>query len=55
MYLLDTEVNPTSRPYRSRPQKPLLLLQDFLRRNRKVIQSGRKCRIQRVQQANIQG
>lgn len=38
MYLLDTEVNPTSRPYRSRPQKPLLILQDFLRRNRKVME-----------------
>ena len=38
MYLLDTDANPTSSRYRSRPQKPLLLLQEFLRRNRPVME-----------------
>ena len=38
MYLLDTDVNPSARTYRSRPQKPLLLLQEFLRRDKKVME-----------------
>ena len=38
MYLLDTDANPTAPKYRGRPQKPLLLLQEFLRRNRPVME-----------------
>lgn len=38
MYLLDTDANPSAPKYRGRPQKPLLLLQEFLRRNRAVME-----------------
>lgn len=38
MYLLDTDANPSAPKYRGRPQKPLLLLQEFLRRNRPVME-----------------
>ena len=38
MYLLDTDDNPRARSYRSRPQKPLLLLQEFLRRDREIME-----------------
>ena len=38
MYLLDTDENPKARSYRSRPQKPLLILQEFLRRGRRVME-----------------
>ena len=38
MYLLDTDENPKARSYRSRPQKPLLILQEFLRRDRRVME-----------------
>ena len=38
MYLLDTEYLPNHSSYRGRPQKPLLLLQEFLRRNRPVME-----------------
>ena len=38
MYLLDTEYLPNQSSYRGRPQKPLLLLQEFLRRDRAVME-----------------
>ena len=38
MYLLDTEYLPNHSSYRGRPQKPLLLLLEFIRRNRKVME-----------------
>ena len=38
MYLLETDFNPDRHRFRSRPQKPLLLLQEFLRRNQKVME-----------------
>ena len=38
MYLLDTEYLPSHSSYRGRPQKPLLLLQEFLRRDRAVME-----------------
>ena len=38
MYLQDTDYKPDQCGYRGRPQKPLLLLQDFLRRNRRVME-----------------
>ena len=38
MYLLDTDANPSAPRYRGRPQKPLLLLQEFLRRSRPVME-----------------
>ena len=38
MYLLDTDANPTAPKHRGRPQKPLLLLQDFLRRKQRVME-----------------
>ena len=38
MYLLDTDANPSAPRYRGRPQKPLLLLQEFLRRNRQTME-----------------
>ena len=38
MYLLDTEYLPNQSSYRGRPQKPLLLLQEFLRRDRRVME-----------------
>lgn len=38
MYLLDTEYLPNHSSYRGRPQKPLLLLQEFLRRDRAVME-----------------
>ena len=38
MYLLDTNENPSAAKFRGRPQKPLLLLQEFLRRDRAVME-----------------
>ena len=38
MYLLDTDYLPLKSSYRGRPQKPLLLLQEFLRRDRAVME-----------------
>jgi hypothetical protein len=38
MYLHETDAVPAAPKYRSRPQKPLLLLQDFLRRDRQVME-----------------
>ena len=38
MRLVETSFNPEQITYRGRPQKPLLLLQDFLRRNRRVME-----------------
>ena len=38
MYLLDTEYLPNHSSYRGRPQKPLLFLQEFLRRDRAVME-----------------
>ena len=37
MYLQDTDFIPDQSSFRGRPQKPLLILQDFLRRNRQVM------------------
>ena len=38
MYLLETDFMPAESSFRGRPQKPLLILQDFLRRDRPVIE-----------------
>ena len=38
MYLLETDYSPDQHSFRGRPQKPLLLLQEFLRRNRQVME-----------------
>ncbi len=38
MRLLETDFNPEQTCFRSRPQKPLLLLEEFLRRNRRVME-----------------
>ncbi len=38
MYLLETGGKPAAPQYRGRPQKPLLLLQEFLRRNKKTME-----------------
>ena len=38
MYLLETDFVPEENRFRGRPQKPLLLLQDFQRRNRRVME-----------------
>ena len=38
MYLLETDFNPNQRRFKSRPQKPLLLIQEFLRRNQQVME-----------------
>ena len=38
MYLIDTDANPSAPKYRGRPQKPLFLLQEFLRRSRPVME-----------------
>ena len=38
MYLLDTDYIPDQNTFRGRPQKPYLLLQDFLRQNRNIMQ-----------------
>ena len=38
MYLHDTNENPSAAKFRGRPQKPLLLLQEFLRRDRAVME-----------------
>ncbi len=38
MRLLKTDFNPERNHFRNRPQKPLLLLQDFLRRNQSVME-----------------
>ena len=38
MYLLDTNDNPSAAKFRGRPQKPLLILQEFLRRDRAVME-----------------
>ncbi len=38
MYLLETDYVPEQNRFRGRPQKPLLLLQDFLRRDRSVME-----------------
>lgn len=38
MRLVETNYNPEQITFHGRPQKPLLLLQDFLRRNRRVME-----------------
>ena len=38
MYLLETDFMPAESSFRGRPQKPLLILQDFLRRDRSVME-----------------
>ena len=38
MRLIETDYNPEQITFHGRPQKPLLLLQDFLRRNRRVME-----------------
>lgn len=38
MYLLETDFMPAESSFRGRPQKPLLILQDFLRRDRPVME-----------------
>ena len=38
MYLLETDFIPEQHQFRGRPQKPLLLLQEFLRRNQRVME-----------------
>ena len=38
MRLVETNFNPEQITFHGRPQKPLLLLQDFLRRNRRVME-----------------
>ena len=38
MYLLDTDYVPEQGSYRGRPQKPLLILLEFLRREREVME-----------------
>ena len=38
MYLRETSEFPTAPTFRSRPQKPLLLLREFLSRNRRIMQ-----------------
>lgn len=38
MYLLDTDYTPAESIFRGRPQKPLLILQEFLRKDRRVMQ-----------------
>ena len=38
MRLLKTDFNPERNHFRRRPQKPLLLLQDFLRRDQNVME-----------------
>ena len=38
MYLEDTDYVPEQRFFRGRPQKPLLILQEFLRRDRRVME-----------------
>ena len=38
MYLLETDYSPDQCSYRGRPQKPLLLLQEFLRREQPVME-----------------
>ena len=38
MYLQETDYSPAECSFRGRPQKPLLLLQEFLRRDRQVME-----------------
>ena len=38
MYLLETDYIPGQRSFRGRPQKPLLILQEFLRRDHRVME-----------------
>lgn len=38
MYLIDTDYSPAQSTFRSRPQKPLLLLQEFLRQGKPVME-----------------
>ncbi len=38
MYLLETDYRPNQCSYRGRPQKPLLLMQDFLRKAQPVME-----------------
>ena len=38
MRLVETSFNPEQITFHGRPQKPLLLLQDFLRRNRRIME-----------------
>ena len=38
MRLVETSYNPEQITFHGRPQKPLLLLQDFLRRNRRIME-----------------
>ena len=43
MRLVETNYNPEQITFHGRPQKPLLLLQDFLRRNRRVMEVSFTC------------
>ena len=38
MYLIETDYNPEQSFFRGRPQKPLLLLREFLRRKKRVME-----------------
>ena len=38
MYLLETNFNPDQNRFRGRPQRPVLLLKDFLRRDRRIME-----------------
>ena len=38
MYLIETDYNPDQTFFRGRPQKPLLLLREFLRRKQRVME-----------------
>ena len=38
MRLIETDYNPEQITFHGRPQKPLLLLEEFLRRNRRVME-----------------
>ncbi len=38
MYLIETDYNPEQSTFRGRPQKPLLLLQEFLRRGKPAME-----------------
>ena len=38
MYLIETDYVPEQSAFRGRPQKPLLILMEFLRRDRKVME-----------------
>ena len=38
MYLIETDYNPEQSQFRGRPQKPVLLLREFLRRKYRVME-----------------